>query len=58
MPEMYEPEYGSDSSRVRFYNGYWVVEVYSPVAARGWIVQGEHKTKEAAEADCKNWMSP
>lgn len=44
----------NEMSRVRFLNGYWVVEVLSPVS--GWIIQGEHKTKQAADTDRKNWM--
>jgi len=34
--------------------GFWVVEILSPVS--GWIIQGVHKTKAAADADRKNWM--
>jgi hypothetical protein len=41
-------------SRVRQIGRYWVVEILSPVS--GWIVQGEHLTRAAAEADRKNWM--
>lgn len=41
-------------SRVRQIGKFWVVEILSPVS--GWIVQGEHLTKEAAEEDRRNWM--
>ncbi len=42
-------------SRVREYNGYWIVEILSGATGR-WIVQGEWITKEAAELDRKNWI--
>lgn len=34
--------------------GFWVVEIMSPVS--GWIIQGVHRTKTAADEDRKNWM--
>ena len=43
-------------TRIRKEGRFWVVEVMSPVNGVGWIVQGEHLTKESAEADRKNWM--
>lgn len=42
-------------TRIRQEGRFWVVEVLSPVANVGWIVQGEHLSKDAAEADRKNW---
>jgi hypothetical protein len=41
--------------RVRRFNGLWVVELLSAATNR-WIIQGEHLTKEAAEADRKSWL--
>lgn len=35
--------------------GLWVVEVMSPIV-KTWIVQGEWKTKQEADADRKNWV--
>ena len=46
----------SELTRIAFVNGFWTVQVLSPVAGIGWIVQGEHKSRAAAEADRKNWM--
>lgn len=43
-------------TKVEFRNGYWCVMILSPVKGIGFIVQGEHPTKEAAETDRKNWM--
>lgn len=45
-------------TRVRSLNGIWLVEVDSPVAASGWIIQGVHRTYAAAEADRKTWVQP
>lgn len=51
--------YNEPRSRVRHAGTVelWVVEVLSPVINVGWIVQGEHHTKEAAEADLENWCT-
>lgn len=35
--------------------GYWIVEVWSAIGER-WIVQGEHRTKEAALKDQQNFL--
>lgn len=35
--------------------GYWIVEVFSAIIGR-WIVQGVHRTQEAALDDQKNWL--
>lgn len=43
-----------EMSRVRQDGRYWIVEILSPVS--GWIVQGEHLSRAAAEADRRNWM--
>lgn len=42
-------------SRTRQINTIWVVEIMSAAIGK-WIIQGEHSTKAAAEADRKNWM--
>ena len=42
-------------SRTRQINHIWVVEIMSAAIGK-WIIQGEHSTKAAAEADRKNWM--
>ncbi len=42
-------------SRVRQEGKYWIVEILSGATGR-WICQGEWLTKQAAEADRKNWM--
>ncbi len=42
-------------SRVRYYNGYWIVEILSAATGR-WIIQGEWRCRETAEQDRKNWM--
>lgn len=43
-----------EMTRIRQIESLWVVEVLSPVS--GWIVQGEHLTKQAAENDRRNWL--
>lgn len=35
--------------------GYWIVEVFSDIIGR-WIVQGVHRTQEAALDDQKSWL--
>ncbi len=45
----------TEPMRVRWFNGFWVVELFS-LATQRWIVQGEHLTKEAAETDRKSWL--
>lgn len=47
----------SELARVRHVEGLWVVEVLSAAIGR-WIVQGEHLTEEAAQADLRNWQPP
>lgn len=42
-------------SRVRQVEGFYVVEILSAATGR-WIIQGEHRSKQAADADRKNWM--
>jgi hypothetical protein len=45
-----------DMVRVRFVAecNLWVVEVYSPIT-KDWMVQGEHRTEEAARRDAASW---
>jgi hypothetical protein len=45
----------TEPMRVRWETGFWVVELLSAATNR-WIVQGEHLTKDAAEADRKSWL--
>jgi hypothetical protein len=46
----------TELSRVRQHDsGLWIVEILSTVT-KTWIVQGEHKTKKAADEDQKNWL--
>jgi hypothetical protein len=44
----------SELTRIRQDGKYWVLEIYS-VPTKRWIVQGEHLSREAAEADLKGW---
>ncbi len=43
-----------ETMRVRQEGKFWVVELLSPVHGM-WIVQGEHLTKDAADADLQSW---
>ncbi len=42
-------------SKVAFYNGLWCVFILSAAMGR-WIVQGEHRTRKAAEQDRSDWL--
>lgn len=42
-------------SKVTFYNGFWCVFILSAATGK-WIVQGEHRNREAAEQDRRDWL--
>ncbi len=44
----------NELSRVRNESGLWVVEIFS-AAINGWMVVSERNSKEAAEAELKDW---
>lgn len=43
-----------EMAKVEYRDGFYLVLILSPVHGR-WIVQGERRTRQAAELDLRNW---